>query len=367
MVTGNPEKRHLRVKGELQDAPRLHKRQDNNNKDDNNNNNSQTTDNKNTATTSQKAQTTQNTQSTQSDNKNTQTTSKTTSGTTSQTTNTDSSKTTSQTTSSQTTSTKTTSTSSGGMPTLASSTTSSQSMGPLPTLHLSTGAGATETVPTPDVTVPSMADNPYMTSSSYPEGTVFIAVGAILGGLGLAILAWRMFASISLSRSLKKSGSMDPLMGGAGGPDDKLFYPGDPSRAGDVNQSTSDLRKSMYNSSNVPGQSLFFSPTAEVMNSANSGGAFGNQDNSPSLSSSMGNNNMAQRSSVYLPAGYYTPGGGPATGSMTSRHLSMARESLYAPSIRPSSTYLSPNTANTQPTPQQRAPSAYLDDLLAHE
>ncbi|KNG86113.1 hypothetical protein ANOM_004852 [Aspergillus nomiae NRRL 13137] len=43
----------------------------------------------------------------------------------------------------------------------------------------------------PVVTVPPLADAPYMQTSDTPEGTVFIAVGAVLGFLGLALLAWR--------------------------------------------------------------------------------------------------------------------------------------------------------------------------------
>ncbi|PIG84868.1 hypothetical protein AARAC_001276 [Aspergillus arachidicola] len=43
----------------------------------------------------------------------------------------------------------------------------------------------------PVVTVPPLADAPYMQTSDTPEGTVFIAVGAVLGFVGLALLAWR--------------------------------------------------------------------------------------------------------------------------------------------------------------------------------
>lgn len=249
-------------------------------------------------------------------------------------------------------------------------------------------------LPTPKVTVPPMNNNPYLSKSSLPEGTVFIAVGAILGGLGLAIVGWRMASAISLRRSLRRAENNGPTMSSTLLGDDKaLLYPGDPSRAGDVyhnnNSLSSDNLKSNHHKSTLPsggGHNLFFSPTAEVMNSAKSSG--GNND---SFSSTIGNNfqpqqNHQQRSSVYLPAGYYTPGNNGvqnSAASMTSRTTrafsmhgggghrdSMAggnttpslRASSYMPPTNNSTSGLAPPTNN-----QSRAPSAYLDDLLKHD
>ncbi|KAF1987811.1 hypothetical protein K402DRAFT_392607 [Aulographum hederae CBS 113979] len=66
---------------------------------------------------------------------------------------------------------------------------------------LPTIAGALN--PTPQV--PWTAGAPFMNRSKLPEGTVFIAVGAILGFCGLAILAWRGLVAWSLHRSVKRS------------------------------------------------------------------------------------------------------------------------------------------------------------------
>lgn len=56
----------------------------------------------------------------------------------------------------------------------------------------------------PVVTVPPTAGAPYMQTSSTPEGTVFIAVGAVLGFLGLAVLAWRGLVAWSVNRSVRQ-------------------------------------------------------------------------------------------------------------------------------------------------------------------
>lgn len=56
----------------------------------------------------------------------------------------------------------------------------------------------------PTVTVPPTAGAPYMQTSSTPEGAVFIAVGAVLGFLGLAVLAWRGLVAWSVNRSVRQ-------------------------------------------------------------------------------------------------------------------------------------------------------------------
>jgi hypothetical protein len=249
----------------------------------------------------------------------------------------------------------------------------------LPTLSESSSSQ----LPTPKVTVPPMNNNPYLSHSTLPEGTVFIAVGAILGGLGLAIVGWRMASAISLRRSIKRGENAGPSMSHTLLGDDKaLLYPGDPSRAGDFysggNLSTDNLKTS--SKKEMPtgtGHNLFFSPTAEVMNSAktaNSGtnGSFGGND---SFSSTFGSN--MQRSSVYLPAGYYTPGNNGvqnSAASMTSRttrvfsmHGANRDSGVGTPSLRASSYHPSTSGLSAPQNNQTRAPSAYLDDLLKHE
>ena len=60
----------------------------------------------------------------------------------------------------------------------------------------------------PVVTVPPTADAPYMQTSSTPEGAVFIAVGAVLGFFGLAVLAWRGLVAWSVNRSVRQAAMM---------------------------------------------------------------------------------------------------------------------------------------------------------------
>ncbi|KAG4220729.1 hypothetical protein PC116_g30792, partial [Phytophthora cactorum] len=69
--------------------------------------------------------------------------------------------------------------------------------GPLPTLP------GQYDYPAP--TVPPTKNAPFMQPSNVPEGTVFIAVGAILGAFGAAVLIWRAVVACLLHRSVKKA------------------------------------------------------------------------------------------------------------------------------------------------------------------
>lgn len=175
--------------------------------------------------------------------------------------------------------------------------------------------------------------------------------------------------------------------------------------AGGLN-SAHDRTRSMINSG------LFFSPTAEVMNSAQ--GA--NNHASDSLTSTMGSSagvgivtnmkNGAPRASVYMPAGYYggSQGGAPSmmSGGRSVRHMSMSNISMSGvpyggngaasvmsgggaggsgsnnaglrvptPGTGPGNSRLSQHMGGGEQQQQQqqqresvRAPSAYLDDFL---
>lgn len=242
---------------------------------------------------------------------------------------------------------------------------SSGSKAAMPTL-------STTGVPQPSVTVPSMADNPFMDRASVPEGTVFIATGAVLGGLLGAVIVWRIIASLMLRRSLKRNETAGFMTLG----DDKqpLYAGGAVVGSRDNLSGNGGGRKSGAPSLSTRPSSMFFSPTAEVMNSAQ-----GRNESLPSVN---------QRSSVYLPAGYYQNNVGSQLGSMTSRSsrvLSMAGAPSIsgvapppaAPAAAPAAASSSPghnrirsyngvSSSPQQPQPSaQRPPSAYLDDLLA--
>ncbi|OLN82087.1 Vacuolar membrane protein [Colletotrichum chlorophyti] len=220
----------------------------------------------------------------------------------------------------------------------------------------------------PPPSVPPTNNAPYMHRSSAPEGTVFIAVGAILGAFGLGILIWRGIVACLLHRSVARAANAQHLA------NDKASFPAPPAQFYKYTdrESTPSLvatgrgvRRTQRGPipSSTPSQSnLFFSPTA-------AGG---------------GNATTSNRDSRFLPSGFYaagasTPGhshgnsisltnlrpdsrggyGGPSRNTM--------RES--SPPDSPSfgaRRDLSTSSVNLSAAPGngQRAPSAYLEDLL---
>ncbi|EAU34751.1 predicted protein [Aspergillus terreus NIH2624] len=280
-----------------------------------------------------------------------ETTAKTTAETTAETT----SETTAKTTAATTGFTATTSESSTSASTTDSTTSTTQSSGLVPV-----------------VTVPPVGDAPYMQKSDTPEGTVFIAVGAVLGFVGLAILAWRGLVAWSVNRSVRRAALMHSS-------ETKGLLRTRKKRstvhtqasmpAVSLDKLSSNKRGSHANprSSKVPSSSsgLFFSPTAGAHTSGN-------------------------RGSSYLPAGYYAAGSS-AAGSHPSMHFSSSdlpglgpQSQGYVrtrsgpsppgtPTYEPSphhaarQSYVGGSTSSlnlSSPPPQGRTPSAYLEDLF---
>jgi hypothetical protein len=213
-----------------------------------------------------------------------------------------------------------------------------------------------------------------MQTSSLPEGTVFIAVGAILGFLAMSVLLWRGLVAWSLHRSVKRASqhtSMSdtkalfgqnsaPVYGKYKDRDSTIELAG----AGGKN-----TRKS-HRPSTAPGaasvSSLFYSPTAGVAMQ-----------------------NPGNRGSNYLPAGYYAAGAS-APGNHQS-HVSIGQgPSISLSNLGPQAQGYS-QTRSMGPSPPdspslvgqtqamqssstlnlnrgyggaERAPSAYLDDLF---
>jgi hypothetical protein len=190
--------------------------------------------------------------------------------------------------------------------------TSSQSIFRLTGLPTLAGAGI------PTVVVPNTQHAPYMQKSSYPEGTVFIAVGAVLGFMGVAVLMWRVFAVWALHRSVKRSAlvqgeySDKPLGRSPGG---AVYQHANASSTlsldalNSPNLSKGEKTHSIYRPGTSGGNkqnpsSLFFSPTAGA-----------GVHSTTNLTS-----NLTNRSSSYLPAGYYAPGASiPAAGQSTTQ------------------------------------------------
>lgn len=178
-------------------------------------------------------------------------------------------------------------------------------------VHLS-GLPTLAGVGIPDQKVPDTAAAPFMQKSDLPDGTVFICVGAILAFFGAAVLAWRGLVAWSLHRSVKRAamaqnmadiksmtavpGSKKRGMYNVVGANSTMSL--DHLAAAPIGTSKGSKPFAQQPGGTPPRSqgSLFFSPTA--------GGATGLRDS------------VANRSSNYLPAGYYASGNAaPASGS----------------------------------------------------
>jgi hypothetical protein len=162
----------------------------------------------------------------------------------------------------------------------------------------------------PELFIPNTNAAPFMQKSDLPDGTVFICVGAILGFLGACVLLWRMLVAWSLHRSVKRAAMAQNMA------DMKAMSAVPGKKRGMYNVVGASSTMSLDHLSGAPTgtsrpskpfaqgpggtppraqSSLFFSPTA--------GGAAGARD-------------QGNRSSTYLPAGYYAAGNAaPASGS----------------------------------------------------
>jgi hypothetical protein len=162
----------------------------------------------------------------------------------------------------------------------------------------------------PDMKVPDTAGAAFMQKSDLPDGTVFICVGAILAFFAAAVLAWRGLVAWSLHRSVERAAraqNMSDLKAMSAVPGKKRGMYNvvganstmslDHLNAAPIGTSKASKRTTVVEAPGKSASSLFFSPTA--------GGAAGVQ-------------NSNNRSSTYLPAGYYATGNAaPAQGSPT--------------------------------------------------
>ena len=264
------------------------------------------------------------------------------------------------------TGTTTTTTPTGAMPTISGGNTGPVNTGKLtglPTLSKTAQTG----IPTyPPPAVPPTENAPFMNKSTLPDGTVFIAVGAILGAFGMAVLLWRGIVACLLHRSVERAAlaqhaANDKVASSFPAPPAPFYTTADressPSLAvGSVSGRGQRRTNRGPIPSSTPSQTnLFFSPTAP--------GGMGSSNN---------------RDSRFLPSGFYASGSpAPGHGHGTSISLSNLR-----PSSRGHSTAMGPSppdspAARASPVPRNnfstsslnlpptgRAPSAYLDDLL---
>jgi hypothetical protein len=202
-----------------------------------------------------------------------------------------------------------------------------------------------------------------MQESNAPEGTVFIAVGAALGLIGLTLLAWRAMVAWSVNRSVRRAAMLHAsenkrLLRGSR---KKRSAPYSSAPVADVSLDKLGAATRASYKPHVPNTNsgLFFSPTA--------GGQTGSH---ASLNASGGAGN---RGSTYLPAGYYAAAGASNSGPADVSYSPTA--GLSSPSLpltggyqdshqRQSYVGASTSSLNLNQAPQARAPSAYLEDLF---
>lgn len=226
-------------------------------------------------------------------------------------------------------------------------------------------------VPTFSIIVPDTQDAPFMQHSSAPEGTVFIAVGAILGAFAVAILLWRAIVSLMLHRSVERAtmAQMDRDTKGTGfpAPPAPFYKYTDRQSTTSFGQDSGPQPRSTRRTnrgptpSNLSQSNLFFSPTANT-----------------------GANAASNRASGFLPSGFYaggssTPGAQPMGSNIGMTNLRPDAHGHYVSASRntpPESPamsaargegYASSTNLGAPLHPGQRAPSAYLEDLLADE
>jgi hypothetical protein len=250
------------------------------------------------------------------------------------------------------------------LPALSTSTTSSSdSLPSLTTTQNPTAAESSATYAIPVISVPPIANAPYMRQSNVPEGTVFIAVGAALGFIGLSVLAWRALVAWSINRSVRRAAMQQTQ------PEAKTLLRHNKRksrrhsrhRSHRHHEGTSlsmekfgpNHRHSHLAPSKGPASqgALFFSPTA---------GAGAHQT-------------AANRGSTYLPAGYYSAGTATPGAAGHSRNFGISPPGSPAlppnPGTGPDARMshlggASSSSLNLNLPPQGRAPSAYLEDLF---
>ncbi|SCV05435.1 LANO_0H07426g1_1 [Lachancea nothofagi CBS 11611] len=258
----------------------------------------------------------------------------------------------------------------------------------LPTLTTSSsGSSSNTSYPTPSITPPSIKGNPFIWSSDKPSGTIFIAVGSIVGFILIAIiLAYFISAYISQRQTEKQrydavDHEFNSHVNGDGGfyeteksqfiaknpPQNsknsviRLLDAQEPGRASPIltNQaSNSSLAQEFYSSIQDQNaaqnrKSLFISPTVEVINQQRKSMLMQNMNTSSSslLSESSPELNKPERA---------------ASPDRKKGHQSRSKSNLSFNVTSANSKSTSPDSAALRETPVQRpkAPSMYLEKML---
>lgn len=225
----------------------------------------------------------------------------------------------------------------------------------------------------PAPSVPPTQNAPFMHQSDLPQGTVFIIVGAILGAFGAAVLLWRAVIGCLLHRSVKRAALEQHRA------NDKMGIPGVPAGAGaamappfytytdhasngslgatnpSAGRGVRRTQRGPMPSATPSQTNLFFSPTAPA--------------GAP----------QANRSSTFLPSGFYAAGqGAPAHGPGYNASASDLRPGSNGhgrpsdspgpmPRPDPQRRNVSTSSVNMARPTSQRPPSMFLDDLLGDQ
>lgn len=246
-------------------------------------------------------------------------------------------------------------------------------------------------IPTyPAAAVPPTENAPFMHHSHAPDGTVFIAVGAILGLMLLGVLLWRLIVGLLLHRNVRRAAMaqhIDHDLKNAGLAPPAPFY-----KYTDQG-SNSSFNGGAANGGNSPGGTMGRGARRTTRGPVHSTASQSNLFFSPTAAAPSGNTLAGNRTSTFLPSGFYAAGsasannsnaislsnlrpdsrGGGSGGAPTSRitppdspSFPPTRRDSPALSARRDMSTSSVNLSNPLPS-GQRAPSAYLDDLLADD
>jgi hypothetical protein len=185
----------------------------------------------------------------------------------------------------------------------------------------------------PIMKVPDTAGAAFMQKSDLPDGTVFICVGAILAFFAAAVLVWRGLVAWSLHRSVKRAAMAQSMA------DMKSMSAVPGKKRGMYNVVGANSTMSLDHLAAAPiGSSKTSKPFAQAPGGTPPGKSASSLFFSPTAGGTTGLRDSVNRSSTYLPAGYYATGNAaPAQGSPVTHiggHQNLSANSLATPGNR---------------------------------
>ena len=240
--------------------------------------------------------------------------------------------------------------------------------------HL-TGLPTIEGAGIPTLVIPYTANAPFMQKSTLPEGTVFIAVGAVLAFIGACILLRRGLVAWSINRSVKRA-ALASVRGGSekngshwgssnnGGyssvPKRSSFYKDLDGYGGSsmsLDQLTSagkpvkpHFRDSTIERTTTPPANLFFSPTAHAAT---------NRDSAA----------LSHRNSGYMPSGFYASPNSQAANGQINTTIGGAGAGVNLAPYAQRASHISNSSPPTSPglPPQSRSSAGYRGSTQSRE